>query len=322
MGRWHAAAISRSRHIVGAIVDPDAGRAAALASAYPGSQVASTLADVSAIDVVHVCTPLETHVLLTREALERGHHAIVEKPLAATAAETKILIDLAAAAQRLIVPVHQFLFQRGVRRALKVLPTIAPLLHVDVVVCTAGASRLGPSGREQVVLEILPHPLSLAARLVSPAIVDAQWHVRNTAPGELRVDGVVEGTTVSALISAGGRPTINAMRLIGESGTIHIDLFHGFASITRGRTTRAGKIVQPFIGSGSILAAAAGNLARRAITRESAYPGLRDLVDAVYASAATGGAPPISSDECLAVAAAIDQIRALSKTGDSAESRT
>jgi len=322
MGRWHAAAISQSGHTVRAIVDPDTARATTLASRYPGSHVASTLAAISDVDVVHICTPLDSHVALTREALEHGRHVVVEKPVARSASETKTLIDLAAANQRLMVPVHQFLFQRGVRRAVKMLPTIAPLLHVDVIVCTAGASGLGSSGRDQVVLEILPHPLSLTARLVSHAIVDANWHVRHTGPGELRVDGAIEGTTVAALISAGGRPTLNAMRLIGARGTIHVDLFHGFASITRGRTTRAGKILQPFISSGSILAAAASNLARRVVTRESAYPGLRDLVDAVYQAAVSGGAPPISPDECLAVAMAIDQIRALSQIRDGADSRT
>jgi len=208
------------------------------------------------------------------------------------------------------------------RQVVDWLPELGIVRRVEFSASSAGAKAADRASLDDLIGEILPHPLSLTARLVSPAIVDANWHVRHTGPGELRVDGAIEGTTVAALISAGGRPTLNAMRLIGARGTIHVDLFHGFASIARGRTTRAGKILQPFISSGSILAAAASNLARRVVTRESAYPGLRDLVDAVYQAAVSGGAPPIPPDECLAVAMAIDQIRALSQIRDGADSRT
>jgi predicted dehydrogenase len=309
MGRWHADAIARSGHIVAAVVDPDGARADALASRYPQARGASRLAAVEAVDVVHVCTPLATHVAVAREALGRGCHVISEKPLAPSATETRDLIDLAQASGRMIVPVHQFLFQRGVERALRALPAIAPLLHVDFAICTAGASHLEAPERDRLVLEILPHPLSLVARLVSPAIAGTPWQVRRSGPGELRADTILDSTTVSILISAGCRPTTNTMRLLGARGTLHLDLFHGFAFATRGRTTRTGKALQPFVTGATMLVAATANLARRAVAREAAYPGLRDLVGRVYTSARSGGAPPITTDEALAVAIATDLIR-------------
>jgi hypothetical protein len=148
----------------------------------------------------------------------------------------------------------------------------------------------------------------LFSRLISPQIADVHWTVRRSNPGELRADGMLAGVSVSMLISTGGRPTTNQLRLIGRRGTINIDLFHGFAVTTRGRTTRAGKIAQPYVNGAALLAGASVNLVRRAAMREPAYQGLRELVRQFYVAAATGGDAPISAAETIAVAKALERI--------------
>lgn len=311
MGRWHAHAVARSGHIVSAVIDPDAARASLLARAHPAAQTSATLESSEPADVVHICTPLATHGALVQQALDRGSHVIAEKPLVPSSVETSALLDRAAAAGLLLVPVHQFLFQRGVRHAQRHLDDIGPLLHADLVACTAGAAGRADAEQNRVAVEVLPHPLSLLSRLVSPRIAEVDWKVRHARPGELRADGVLAGVSVSVLISTGGRPTTNQLRLIGQRGTITIDLFHGFAVTTRGHTTRAGKIAQPFVSGAALLGAASANLVRRAATRETAYPGLRELVRRFYAAAATGGIAPISAAETVAVAQALEHIQRL-----------
>ena len=81
--------------------------------------------------------------------------------------------------------------------------------------------------------------------------------------------------------------------------------------VTRGRTSRAGKIAQPFVSGAALLGAASANLVRRAATRETAYPGLRELVRRFYAAVATGGIAPISAAETVAVAQALEHIQRL-----------
>ncbi len=309
MGRWHADAVARCGHLVAVIVDTDRARATALARHARRADVCTSLElPCAPVDVIHLCTPLESHGPLVQTALQLGCHVIVEKPLASSAAETEQLLRLAGDHDRLLVPVHQFLFQRGVCQATEWLPSIGPLLHFESDVCTAGADRGTAVDRDHVVSDVLSHPLSLIARLVSPNIADAGWHVRRPRPGELRADGIVGATTVSILVSAGGRPTMNAVRLIGAAGTIHLDLFHGFAVRLRGRATRSGKIAQPFLSGGAVVIGAALNLGRRVATREPAYPGLRELVRRVYDAVAGGGASPISPEETLAVARTRDEI--------------
>ncbi|MGD0409274.1 MAG: Gfo/Idh/MocA family oxidoreductase [Candidatus Limnocylindrales bacterium] len=56
--------------------------------------VAELLADPT-IDVIHVCTPNNTHVELATAALEAGKHVVVEKPLALEAESANKLVTLA-----------------------------------------------------------------------------------------------------------------------------------------------------------------------------------------------------------------------------------
>jgi predicted dehydrogenase len=53
------------------------------------------LAD-SSIDIVHVCTPNDSHADITIAALESGKHVMCEKPMAKTAADAKRMVDAAA----------------------------------------------------------------------------------------------------------------------------------------------------------------------------------------------------------------------------------
>jgi predicted dehydrogenase len=47
------------------------------------------------IDVVHVCTPNNSHAEITVAALKSGKHVMCEKPMAKTAAEAKLMLDTA-----------------------------------------------------------------------------------------------------------------------------------------------------------------------------------------------------------------------------------
>ena len=71
-----------------------------------------------------------------------------------------------------------------------------------------------------------------------------------------------------------------------------------------------GKIVRPFRLGGGTLARAGLNLTRRTLSREFAYPGLRELVRRTYEAVATGSPSPIPARETLAVAVARDTILA------------
>ncbi|MFJ6216466.1 Gfo/Idh/MocA family oxidoreductase [Streptomyces sp. NPDC092296] len=82
-----------------AVVTADPERRARLHREHPDARAADTpeqlLADPSALDLVVIASPNRTHVPLARAALAAGLPAVVDKPLAATAAEAAALIALA-----------------------------------------------------------------------------------------------------------------------------------------------------------------------------------------------------------------------------------
>lgn len=311
MGRWHADAARRAGAKVVGVVDLNADRAAALArkvqSARTFERIDEAVRDM-AVDVVHVCTPLAMHESVARAALVAGCHVLVEKPLTTDLASAEALLSLAVERRLLLCPVHQFLFQRGAIEAARELERIGPLRHLEMAVCSVGAD-MQPDLRDQVALEILPHALAFAARFCRDSMGYADWFCERPAEGELIVIATVGDVAVSARISMRGRPPSNQLRLVAERGTIHIDLFHGFAVVDRSRASKAMKIAGPFIHSARLVAAAAGNLAVRTMRSERAYPGLRELVRRFYAAASGGLPAPIAPEETRRVMGAWDIIR-------------
>ena len=305
MGRWHADAVRQVGGRVVAIVDPHAAHAAALARRHAGASVFGALEPALAAvgaGVVHICSPRVSHAPVALAALRAGCHVLIEKPITGRHEDTMEVLAAADSVRRLACPVHQFLFQPGALQSIAVLPDLGTLLHLEAEVCSTGAER-GVAGPDEVALEILPHALSFAARFCEAPIDRVLWsHVRSR-PGELAVHATVGPTMVSARISMSGRPPANSVRLVAERGTIHLDLFHGFAIVDRSGSSRLMKVARPSLFSARLALAASGSLARRVLQRETAYPGLRELVRRFYAAAATGASSPITPAETRAVSA-------------------
>ncbi len=78
------------------------------AAAYPHVAILRSFEEAlaSEVDLVVVGTPNETHFPLAKQALEAGKHVVIDKPFAATSAQARTLIDVAAAHQRVVVPFH------------------------------------------------------------------------------------------------------------------------------------------------------------------------------------------------------------------------
>ncbi|MFC5931197.1 gfo/Idh/MocA family oxidoreductase [Cryobacterium melibiosiphilum] len=81
------------------VADPDLERRSAASAAHgvPGFADHLELFDTVRPNVVHICTPHHLHAAIAVDALERGIHVIVEKPLAHTRAEGARVV---AAAER------------------------------------------------------------------------------------------------------------------------------------------------------------------------------------------------------------------------------
>ncbi len=310
MGRWHADAAQRSGAVIVGVVDPDTARAGALVPGVNGYAGLDEALAQSA-DVVHVCTPLHSHVELCEKALVAGCHVIVEKPATPTADEARMLVSVAQTANRLLVPVHQFVHQRGVAAIRQRSRDLGAIRQLEFATCSAGAEQ-GDRDRDTVAAEIVPHALSLARNLLGVNVATLSWQLVRSAPGEWRFSAAApSGSAINGMISLSGRPTFATCRVLADHGSATADLFHGFAVFEQGHASRRYKIVRPLLLGMRGAGIATANLVRRAISGESAYPGLRSLCAATYSAIQDAGAPPFGADEIVDVARARDRLVAL-----------
>ena len=312
MGRWHADALRRLSLSLEGVVDVDERQASSVAAKFPQVSVYGSVEEALSsgkFSAAHVCTPVGSHHEMIERLLEAGVHVLCEKPLTDSAESTEELLECAAVKDLLLVPVHQFLFQRGFESALDAVADGGGLLHADFFAASAGAVGGDSRRADSVVADILPHPLSLLRRMVGPVFDSIEWSAVSSA-GELRASGRWGRATVGILISMHGRPTRNAARFVCERGTAHVDLFHGFGWREGPAVSRRTKITRPFLASVRSGAAATGNLAHRALAREPAYPGLRTLTSLFHRSVESGAPAPIAPEEVLGVARTRDVILA------------
>ena len=309
MGRWHAHACLRAGGRVVAVVDLDQAAASRLAASCGHAATAQSLESLpsgATLDVIHVCTPLGTHVEQARAALARGAAVIVEKPTAATAVLTEALLAEAQAGRSFIVPVHQTAFQDGFQRAVRWLKG-EPARVFDYRACSTGAAH-APERADEIAAEILPHPLAMLEVMMPDSLARVDWHVQHATPGELLVSGRADGTAVRFMISMHVRPPRHELILFTDEQTITADLFHGFAWREPGSTSRTWKAARPFAAAAVSAFTAATNLGRRIVTREPAYPGLIALVRLAYGALDDPDRRPFSDQHTLEVARARDRI--------------
>jgi predicted dehydrogenase len=311
MGRWHADAVRRIGGRVTVIVDPDTAAREALGRRHPEAKLVVDFdADFIArhATAAHVCTPLSTHAPFVMALVDARVHALVEKPFAETAESTAALTSRAASQGAVVCPVHQFLLQDGVRRLVQWLPGLGTVRRLEFSTCSAGAAGNEGVRLDDLIAEILPHPLSLIQLVLRSEVASLDWQIAHPSPGEFRALSTIGAAIVDVAISANGRPTENTLRVVADGGSVSADLFHGFAVREAPGVSRRAKIASPFVRSAKTLGEATANLLHRALRAEPAYPGLRELVGAFHVAAMAGGPSPIAVSAMIDEAAARDRL--------------
>jgi predicted dehydrogenase len=143
------------------LCERDPSRAADFSRRYPGHAVEHDL-DALLLDprvqAVSIATPPRTHYDLARRALEAGKHVMVEKPLATSAVHAEELIEIAAEADRVLMPGHTFVYSPPVN---KVRELIQSGELGDVYFITSSRMNLGLYQADGVISDLAPHDLSI-----------------------------------------------------------------------------------------------------------------------------------------------------------------
>jgi predicted dehydrogenase len=91
-----------------ALYDACPARLEAMGRAYNHLQLAGSLEQLleQPIQAVAIATPVSTHFSPAERRLEAGLHVLVEKPMASTVHEARVLIDLASRQQQVLMVDH------------------------------------------------------------------------------------------------------------------------------------------------------------------------------------------------------------------------
>ena len=103
---------------VKAVVDPSKERQEFVKKTYPGIYVTDELDSVindPDIDAVVIATPVASHYDLTIQALNKGKHVLVEKPMATKTDQVREISQLARKKELVAMVGHTFLFNSAVR---------------------------------------------------------------------------------------------------------------------------------------------------------------------------------------------------------------
>jgi predicted dehydrogenase len=102
-----------------AVHDPDRGALHRAARRHPHARAVNHAREIIAasdIDAVAVATPVATHHELALAALRAGKHVWIEKPIAATSAQARLLIEEAERRGLVLMVDHTFVYTGAVRR--------------------------------------------------------------------------------------------------------------------------------------------------------------------------------------------------------------
>lgn len=178
-GSKHVRVLSTLPGVDVVVVDSDAARLGEARQNFPMLGVASDLSEVvDDVDGVVVATPPRAHAPTALEALWRGKHTLVEKPLATSVEDAQQLVEVAAKSDVHLMAGHTFEYNAAVWKLRDIIRSgeLGRVLYIDTARLNLGLYQ----GDVDVVWDLAPHDLSIISFLMgeAPASV-ATWAHHN-----------------------------------------------------------------------------------------------------------------------------------------------
>jgi predicted dehydrogenase len=199
---------------------------AAEVSGELGAPIFASLADLlDECDALTVVVPTPAHYTVAKEALSRGKHLLIEKPLAATLGEADELLALAERTGAIVQTGHVERFNRAVRAAL-------PYVDAPRFIDSDRLAPFNPRGSDvAVVLDLMIHDIDLVLTLVGSPVDDvAAVGVPVLTPfvdiANARIT-FTSGAVANITSSRVSRDRMRKVRIFQQSGYLSLDLATG-----------------------------------------------------------------------------------------------
>jgi predicted dehydrogenase len=285
-------------------------------------------------DVVHIATPPQSHLALTKMAMEAGCHVYVEKPLTLRHCDSVELIALAEHNRRKVTIGYTYLFDPPAEamRALIKQGTIGDVVHVESfygynLSGPFGAAILGdgshwvhrlPGKLFQNNIDHLLYKITEFLDDEKPCIhaigsVRRQHRFqdsRDDLQDELRI--LIQGHAVTAYgtFSSHIRPAGNFARVYGTKNTLHVDYINRTVTVDASPRlpSALGRLLPAFQQGWQYVREGGRNVRRFVGADYHFFAGLNRLISLFYDSILNDTPPPISYSEMLRISAMMEEI--------------
>jgi predicted dehydrogenase len=299
-------------------------------------------------DVVHITTPPQSHLSLSKQAIDAGAHVYIEKPFTVDHAEAVELVEYAHRAGRKVVVGHSYEFD-PLSDALRKLVddgVLGEAVHVESMMGynlsgPYGAALLGdsdhwihrlPGKLFQNNINHLMHKIAWFLPDDKPVISAVGARRRDAVFGDARDDMLDEmrvimagrKTTAYATFSSHAQPLKHCARVYGTENTITLDYAVRTLTIDQGEKlpSAIGRLLPTFAQSRQYMRAGFKNVFRFMKADYQFFAGMKALFEKFYDSIIEDTDPPIAYDEILRVTAWMDEIYAqLGQDGRGGEGR-
>jgi predicted dehydrogenase len=232
LGRFHA---QKYRHAAGSelvgIADPSESARNAVAAELGVTAHADYRELLGRVDAVSIVTPTPSHFSIAQDFLEAGAHVLVEKPMTATVAEGRRLIEAAHRARRVLQVGHLERFNAAVQ-------AVKPILTVPRFIESARLAPFKQRGTDvDVVLDLMIHDIDLILSVVGSPVAAIDAIGTSVFSGEIDIANArlkfANGCVANATASRVSMKTERRLRLFQDDAYVSVDLHQKVLTVIR-----------------------------------------------------------------------------------------
>jgi len=176
-GSKHVRVLSGIPDVAVTIVDADPARLVEASKVFPAARLVLNMDDVSAtVDAAIIATPPASHAGLALDAIAKGHHVLVEKPLAVSVEDCEAMIAAADAAGVSLMVGHTFEHNAAVWKLRELIDSgeLGDLCYIDTARLNLGLYQTDVN----VIWDLAAHDVSIINFLLGrlPDAVSAWGH--------------------------------------------------------------------------------------------------------------------------------------------------
>jgi len=280
-------------------------------------------------EVLHIVTSPASHYEIAKEAMERGLHVLIEKPLVLHSREARELYEIAESRGVKVCPMHNHYFDPCMVKARALIEErrIGQIINVESYYglnTRIDAFRKYPAPNVLPWLYSLPggvfhdfmsHPLYVMLPYTGrPREIKVMERSHGELPqgisDELRILINGENCSGTLIFSFAAKPHLHFVRIYGTTGMLQVDfntmvtVFHPLSGLPKA----AQKVMYNLSESKQLFFSTVSNVWRFLRRKLKPYHGMQNLIHGFYDSIKGQGDVPVSKENALMVLEAMEEV--------------